>query len=105
MGYLELAGAIVFEILATNLLKASNGFTKIQFTLGTIVAYFLCYYLFSLSLKTIKLSLAYAIWCGLGIVLTAIVSYFLWNEQFSWLEIVGFILIIAGVIISNLAAN
>ncbi|RVU70957.1 MULTISPECIES: multidrug efflux SMR transporter [Lactobacillus] len=105
MGYLQLAGAIIFEIIATNLLKASNGFTKIQFTLGTIIAYIICYYLFSLSLRTIKLSLAYAIWCGLGIVATAIVSYLLWHEHISLMEIFGFALIIAGVVISNLAAK
>jgi len=55
MGYVELILAIVFEIIATAFLKLSNNFTNVWYSFGTIISYCLCYYLFSLSLKSIAL--------------------------------------------------
>ena len=60
MGYVELILAIVFEIIATAFLKLSNNFTNVWYSFGTIISYCLCYYLFSLSLKSIALGVAYA---------------------------------------------
>lgn len=56
----------------------------------------------SLSLKTIPLNAAYAIWSGLGSVLTVIISVLIWKEKINAGSIVGIALIIAGVVILQL---
>ena len=103
MHYLELALAIIMELIGTNLMKLSNGFTHLCFSLGTLISYGLCFFFLSLSLKDIKLNIAYATWGGAGIVLAALVLLFLFHEQTSGLQIFGIILIVIGVVITTLA--
>lgn len=105
MGYVELAVAIVAEMIGTNFMKASAGFTKLVPTAITIIAYIACFYSFAHSLKSVKLSVAYATWGGLGITLTAIIAVVVWHESISWEEILGIVLIIAGVVLCNFFAN
>jgi small multidrug resistance pump len=72
--------AILAEVIATSALKASNGFTKIGPSCIVLVGYVIAFYCLSLSLKTIPVGLAYAIWSGLGIVLITVVGVFFINK-------------------------
>lgn len=105
MGYVELALAIIGEVIGTNFMKASAGFTKLLPTAVTVIAYLACFYFFAQSLKTVNLSVAYATWGGLGIILTSIIAVTVWHESISWPELLGIVLIIAGVVLCNFFAN
>lgn len=59
--YLLLLGAILVEVLATNALKASEGFTRLGPSAITVVGYAISFYLLALALKTIPVGVAYAI--------------------------------------------
>ncbi|MNH95204.1 Multidrug resistance protein EbrB [compost metagenome] len=100
--YLFLAGAIVSELVGTSLLKGSAGFTKLLPSIGTIIFFGAAFYLLSLSLQTIPLGIAYAIWSGVGTAITAIIGIALWKETVSVYTVLGILLIIAGVIVLNL---
>lgn len=102
MGYVFLAAAIVLELLGTTLLKYSEGFTRLYPTLGCIAAYVLCFYCLAKSLQFINLSVAYATWCGLGIVAATALSILLFRESLNAWGIVGLILVVAGVVLLNL---
>lgn len=93
--------AIVLEVIGSSFLKVSDGFTKAWATLVVLVAYLLCFYFLSLSIKTIPLGVAYALWAGLGIILTAIVSIVVFKHPLDLPSIIGFILIITEVTIIN----
>ncbi len=99
MGYLFLAFAILGELLGTNLLKASNGFSSTWETMGSLASYFACFYLLA---KTVNLNVAYALWAGLGIVLTTILAVVIWKEPINLASILGIGLILLGVVILNL---
>lgn len=101
MKYLYLALAIVFEVIGSGFLKASDGFFKIIPTLVTLIAYVICFFFFSLSLKELPLGLAYAIWGGVGIVLTAIISVLIFKQSIDLPAIIGIGLIVAGVFVLN----
>lgn len=105
MGYVELALAIVGEVIGTNFMKASAGFTRLVPSVVTVVAYIACFYFFAQSLKTVNLSVAYATWGGLGIILTSIIAVTVWHESILWPELLGIVLIIAGVILCNFFSN
>ena len=105
MGYVELALAIVGEVIGTNFMKASAGFTRLVPSVVTVVAYLACFYFFAQSLKTVNLSVAYATWGGLGIILTSIIAVTVWHESISWPELLGIVLIIAGVVLCNFFSN
>jgi small multidrug resistance pump len=102
MSYLYLLLAIVGELIGSSLLKASEGFSKLYPTIGVIIAFVCCFFFLSISLKTIPLNTAYAIWSGLGIVLTTMISVLIWKEKINGASITGIILILVGVVILNI---
>ncbi|WP_147057160.1 DMT family transporter [Sporosarcina luteola] len=102
MSYLYLALSIALELVGTSLLKASEGFSKLFPTIGVIIAFISCFFFLSLSLKTIPLNTAYAIWSGIGIVATVIISVSIWKEKINMASIAGITLILVGVVILNL---
>jgi len=105
LAYVTLFLAIIFELIGTSLMKLSAGFTRLWFALGTLLAYALCFYFLSLALKGLKLNVAYATWGGAGIILAALVSFLLFHENTSGLQILGISFIVIGVIITNLAGS
>lgn len=102
MQYILLGSAIMMEIIATTLLKASENFSKWMPSLGCIIFYVLCFYLFSKALLKINLGVAYATWCAGGIVATAIISSVIFGQKISMIGIIGIILIVTGCVILNL---
>lgn len=101
MKYLFLALAIILEVIGSSFMKVSNGFTKIIPTSITIVTYIACFFFLSQALKNIPLGIAYAIWGGLGIVLTAIISVVIFKQSLDLPAIIGIILIVSGVFVMN----
>lgn len=102
MGYVLLAGAIIFEVFATTMLKLSNGFTALLPSAGCVVGYLLCFFLLGKSLEHLNLSLAYALWAALGIILTTVVAFFLFGDKITLPMIIGIALIVVGVVLVNL---
>ena len=94
--------AVVSEVTATTALKFSEGFTKLIPSLVVVAGYGLSFYLLSLSLKAIPIGTAYALWSGIGIVLTVIIGAVLWREQMDWARGIGIALIIIGILVINL---
>lgn len=101
MKYIFLSLAIIFEVVGSSFMKSSDGFTKWQPTAIFIAAYITCFYFLSLALKTIPLGTAYAIWAGLGIVLTAGVSVIVFKQKLDSPAIIGIAFIVVGVVIMN----
>lgn len=101
MKYLYLALSIVLEVLGSSFMKASDGFSKLLPTTITIIAYIACFFFFSQALKSIPLGIAYAIWGGLGIVLTTLISVIIFKQSLDLPAIIGIILIVAGVFVMN----
>ena len=87
------------RVVATVLLKRSEGFTKLGPALLSLTGYAISLVLLSLTLRTIPTGVAYAIWSGLGVVLIAVLSYFVNGESIDRAGIVGLGLIVAGVIV------
>ena len=102
MGYLYLAVAIVFEVIGTTALQASNGFTRLGPSAVVVVCYGLTIYLFALVLKTVPMGVAYAIWAGLGIVLVALSGLILYKQVLDAAAMIGVGLIISGVVVIHL---
>ena len=99
--YFLLSLSIIFEVFATTMLKMSDGFTILLPSVGVVVGYGLSFYFLGLTLKTLPLSLAYAIWAGVGTLLTLLVSVVLWSEVLSILKITGLLLVVSGVVVLN----
>ena len=102
MAYLFLTLAIILETAGTVCMKLSDGFTRPLPVVGTCLTYIACFYFLSLSLKTIPLGIAYAVWAGLGIVLGNIIAVAFFKQQFDLAAGIGVTLIVAGVVVLTL---
>ena len=103
MSYVYLTLAIVSEIAATRLLKLSQGFSKMLVEILALFFYGLCFFFLSLSLKGIQLNLVYAIWSGVGLVGTTVLSILLFHEKVTFASLLGIALVIVGLVILNLS--
>lgn len=102
MNWLYLIVAIIAEVIATSALKATAGFTRLIPSLLVIVGYGTAFYFLSLTLRSIPLGIAYALWSGIGIVLVSIVGWLLYRQHLDSAAIIGIALIISGVLVINL---
>ncbi|QPQ36116.1 MULTISPECIES: DMT family transporter [unclassified Lysinibacillus] len=100
-GYIFLAISIVCEVFATTMLKLSEGFTVVGPSIAVAFGYGISFYCLSLCLKTLPLSLAYAIWSGVGTALTVVIGIVIWGDIFNLYTAIGISLIIGGVILLN----
>lgn len=94
--------AIMSEVIATASLKSTEGFTKPIPSIIVLVGYCAAFYFLSLTLDTISIGVAYAIWSGVGVATITVVSYFLYDQKIDLAGILGIGLIIAGVIVLRL---
>ena len=103
--YAILAIAIVSEVIGTLSLKASEGFTRLGPSMIVIVAYGLAFYFLSLTLKSIPVGIAYAVWSGIGVTLVALIGWLLFGQKLDLAAVLGMGLIVAGVIVLNLFSS
>lgn len=98
MGWVFLAGGVFLEVLGTTCLKLSEGFTRLWPTIGMMVFYSGGLGMLTLSIKTIEIGVAYAVWAGLGTALIALIGIALFQESVSALKMGSLALVILGVV-------
>jgi len=96
-----LGAAIVAETIATSALKASDGFTRLVPSLIVVIGYACAFYGLSVTLRTIPVGVAYAVWSGVGIVLVALIGWYLYGQRLDTATLVGMAMIIGGVVVMN----
>ena len=101
-GYTSLALAIVAEVVATSALQASAGFTRLGPSVLVVLGYGVAFYCLSLTLRTVPVGVAYALWSGLGIVLITAVGWVLYQQRVDAAALLGMALIMAGVAVIQL---
>lgn len=102
MGYLYLGLAVAGEIAGTSFLKYSDGFSRIWPSVGVVFGYILCFYFLSLAFRSINLSIAYAMWSGIGTVVITLISVLFLKESINFASVLGITLILLGSVILNL---
>ncbi|GLI10752.1 hypothetical protein YDYSG_67880 [Paenibacillus tyrfis] len=105
MYWFYLGAAIALEIAGTISMKFSQGFTRLTPSILMVVFYLLAFTALNFSLKQIDVSVAYAIWSGLGTAVIAVIGYLYFNESMSLLKAGSIALIILGVIGLNLGGG
>lgn len=103
--WLFLATAIISEVIATSALKSSEGFTRLVPSFIVVAGYAAAFYFLSLTLKSIPVAIAYAVWSGLGIVLVTAIAWVLHGQKLDMWGFVGVGFIISGVAVLNLLSK
>ena len=100
--YIFLFLAIIFEVVGTMLLPASQNFARPIPTSILLLSYGASFYLLAIVTQELPLSIVYASWSGLGIFSVAILSYIFYKQELNWQIILGLFLIVIGVTIVNI---
>ena len=99
--YIVLFLAIIFEVLGTMLLPASQNFTKLIPTTLLTIFYLTAFYLLTFVVNKLPIAIVYATWSGLGIFTIAILGYIFFKQTLAWQAILGMFLIVIGVVLVN----
>lgn len=99
MGYFFLLIAVLAEVAGTSALKASEGFTRVLPSAVVVCGYGAAFFFLSLTLRTIPMGVAYAVWSGVGIALISVVGWFVYRQALDLPAIFGIGLILAGVLV------
>jgi small multidrug resistance pump len=99
--WLMLGIAIVAETIATSALKSSEGFSKLVPSAIVLVGYGVAFYFLSLTLRSMPIGIAYAVWSGVGIVLITVVGWAVFGQKLDLPALLGMGMIVAGVVVMN----
>jgi len=94
--------AIACEVVATSSLKATEGFSRPLPTLLTLAGYGIAFWALSVAIRTIPVGIAYAIWCGVGIIAITAIAWIFLKQRLDLPALIGMALILAGVLVINL---
>jgi small multidrug resistance pump len=105
MHWLYLTLAILSEVAGTTCMKLSAGFTRFTPSVLMWLFFAVCFCFLTLALKKVDLSVAYAIWSGVGTALIATVGVLYFREPVTILKVVGLVAIIGGVVALNMSGG
>jgi small multidrug resistance pump len=94
--------AIAIEVVATSLLPRADGFRDLGWTAAVMAGYTLSIWLLTVVVRTLPVSVSYAIWSGLGTAAVAVVGYLWLGESMGVLKAVSLALIVVGVVGLNI---
>ena len=96
--WLFLFVAILTEVAGTTAMKLAKGFSNTIPSIMVFVLYGTSLILLTLALRRLHMSLAYAIWAGIGTALITFIGYLYFNEPMSTVKLISLGLIVFGVI-------
>lgn len=97
MAWIILFIAGLFEVAWAIGLKYSDGFSKLNWSIFTVICILVSMGLLAYSLKFLPVGTAYAVWTGIGAVGTAVLGMILFNESSDILRLFFIFLIITGI--------
>jgi small multidrug resistance pump len=103
LAWAYLAAAIASEVVGTVFLRFTDGFTKPLPSTLALVTYALSLWLTALALRQLEISLAYAVWAGIGTAAVAVIGIAALGESVNALKLASIALVIGGVVGLNLS--
>ena len=103
MSWVLMIIAILFEVSGTTMMKLSHGFTHRLPTILMFVFYGIGFIPLNLALRRLPVSVAYAVWSGLGTAIITAIGVVWFKEPVTAVKLISIALIIIGVVGLNLS--
>jgi quaternary ammonium compound-resistance protein SugE len=87
-----------FEIVFALLMKGSDGFNKLTPSVIAVVAALISIWLMTISLRTLALGPAYAVWAGIGTLGTAIAAIVMYSEPVTVPKAIFMLFVVVGIV-------
>ncbi len=98
MAWIYLLLAILFEVTGTTSMKLADGFRNPLPSVVVFACYGISISFLTLAVRNIDISVAYAIWCAIGMGLIALIGIFWFDESVTAWKLISLGIIVAGVI-------
>ncbi|MDX7985819.1 multidrug efflux SMR transporter [Xenorhabdus sp. 12] len=98
MNWIYLGIAVIFEIIVAISAGNAKGFTRLWWTVSTLISGALATYFLSLALLTFDVGVGYAIWTSVSGVGIVILGALFFGQRLNWKKALGIFLVIGGVI-------
>ena len=105
MSYIYLIGAIIFEVFGTTCMKLSDGFSNILPSIGIFLFYGISFTSLTIALKGIDVSIAYAIWAGMGIAMITVIGILWFKEPATAVKMISIVFVVIGVVGLNISGG
>ena len=105
MGWILLVVAIVLEVVGTTNMKLSEGFSKLVPSVLVLFFYALSIVALTFAVHRLDVSVAYAVWSGMGTALVAMIGIWFFQESLTTTKVIALVLIIVGVAILHLTSE
>ncbi len=105
MRYFYLSLAILLDIVATVMVKATDGFTRPSLTAFVIFCVIASMYAFALCLGTLNLSMAYAVWTGMDFIALTALGWYVYGQRLDAGAVSGILIIFVGIMVMNFFSN
>jgi small multidrug resistance pump len=102
MGWILLVVAIVLEVAGTTNMKLSEGFSKLVPSVLVLFFYALSIVALTFAVNRLDVSVAYAVWSGMGTALVAMIGIWFFQESLTTTKLIALGLIIVGVAMLHL---
>ncbi|CAD5900453.1 Quaternary ammonium compound-resistance protein SugE [Carnobacterium maltaromaticum] len=104
MSWIDLIIAGLFEVFWSTMMKLSHGFTKLNYSIYTLIGMVISFYFLAKAIKVLPMSLSYPIWTGIGALGSIIVGILLFKDQIApitWLFIAFLLVGIIGIKVTS----
>ncbi|AKP68300.1 DMT family transporter [Companilactobacillus ginsenosidimutans] len=98
MNWIYLITAGLFEVVWATFMKLSHGFSKLDYTIFTILGMIVSFILLAKATKSLPLSIAYPIWTGIGAVGSIIVGVTFFGDKIGGLTWVFIALLLVSIV-------
>jgi small multidrug resistance pump len=105
MGWVLLIVAILLEVAGTTNMKLSEGFSKLGPSVLVLFFYALSIIALTFAINRLDVSVAYAVWSGMGTALVAIIGLWFFQESVTTIKVLALGLIIVGVVMLHFTSN
>jgi small multidrug resistance pump len=105
MGWILLIVAIVLEVAGTTNMKLSEGFSKLVPSMLVLFFYALSIITLTFAVNRLDVSVAYAVWSGMGTALVAVIGLWFFQESLTSVKVVALGLIVVGVVMLHLTSE
>jgi small multidrug resistance pump len=105
MGWILLVLAIVLEVAGTTNMKLSEGFSKLVPSMLVLFFYALSIIALTFAVNRLDVSVAYAVWSGMGTALVAVIGLWYFQESLTPIKVVALGFIIVGVVMLHLTSE
>ena len=105
MGWILLVLAIVLEVAGTTNMKLSEGFSKLVPSMLVLFFYALSIIALTFAVNRLDVSVAYAVWSGMGTALVAVIGLWYFQESLTPIKVVALGFIIVGVVMLHITSE